>query len=320
MDDIVQKNRTIDRKSARYLVERALKIMGYPFSVEERQDGSCRVNLAYQGADFFIFIDNSDYVRLQMIDGTYCMAEDVEEFSRLKRSVNEANWKSSVTIVYTILEDSQEVLLNFSSFALAIPQIPLFDNYLETELDQFFFAQEKVWLEMSKMKRLENQLREELLLSPDEYDNKRIEIMKQKDETQDLFLETLDEMGCPYKIDEEINCILLNYKKVGFIAHVQYETSEILLACRGWESVDLNDIDEVMRMKQAVNVANEKGFVMTAYENDYDRHELLVSSKKVIYFCSHIKDRKNYLRAKLDDFIDVQQIIEIEMEELRKDK
>ena len=320
MDSIVQKNRTIDRKSARYLVERALRIMDYPFFVEERPDGTCRVHLAYQGADFFIRIDDSDYVRLQMIDGTYCAAEDVEEFSRLKRSVNEANWKSSVTIVYTILEDSQEVLLNFVSFALAIPQIPLFENYLEAELDQFFYAQEKVWLEMSKMKRFEKQLRKDLFLSPDEYDNKRKEIMKQKDETQDLFLETLDEMGCPYSIDEEINCIILDYKKVRFLAHVQYETSEILLMLRGWESVELNDIDEVMRMKQAVNVANEKGFVMTAYENDYDRHELLVSSKKVIYFCSHIKDRKNYLRAKLDDFIDVQQIIEIEMEELRKDK
>ena len=73
-------------------------------------------------------------------------------------------------------------------------------------------------------------------------------------------------------------------------------------------------------MKRLSNIANDKGYVMTSYTNDYDSHELLVSSKKVIYFCSHIKDRKNYLRAKLDDFIEVQQIVEIEMEELREDK
>lgn len=306
--------------TVRHRVERALRLLGYPFSVEELRDGRFRIHLAYQGEDFLIDIDESDYIRMQLIDGTYAKTDDVEEVSRLRRAINEANWKSSVTIVYTLLEEEQEVLLNYQAFALAIPQIPSFDKYLEYELDQFYFAQMKVWYELKKLKRAEDQLRKELFLSPDEYENKTIENMKKKDETQDLFLETLDEMGCPYRIDEELNCIFFNYKKECFLAHVQYKMSEILLLCRSWESVDLNDIDEVMRMKQAVNIANDKGYVMTSYTNDYDSHELLLSSKEVIYFSSHIKDRKNYLRSKFDDFIDAQQIIEIEMEELRKDK
>ena len=306
--------------AVRHRVVRALRLLGYPFSVEELHDEMYRIHLAYLGADYLIDIDERDYIRLQLIDGTYAKIDDVEEFSRLRRAINEANWKSSITIVYTLLEEEQEVLLNYQDYALAIPQIPCFDKYLEYELDQFYDAQLKFWYELKKLKRAENQLRNELFLSPDEYDNKRIEIMKQKDETQDLFLETLDEMGCPYKIDEELNCIILNYKNVCFLAHVQYEMSEVLLMCRGWESVDMNDIDEIMCMMQAVNIANDKGHVITTYQNDYDSHELLVSSKEVIYFCSHIKDQKNYLRSKFDDFIDVQQIIEIEMEELRKDK
>ena len=306
--------------TVRHRVERALRLLGYPFSVEELRDGRFRIHLAYQGEDFLIDIDESDYIRMQLIDGTYAKTDDVEEVSRLRRAINEANWKSSVTIVYTLLEEEQEVLLNYQAFALAIPQIPSFDKYLEYELDQFYFAQMKVWYELKKLKRAEDQLRKELFLSPDEYENKTIENMKKKDETQDLFLETLDEMGCPYRIDEELNCIFFNYKTECFLAHVQYDMSEILLLCRSWESVDLDDIDEVMRMKQAVNIANDKGYVMTSYANDYDSHELLLSSKEVIYFSSHIKDRKNYLRTKFDDFIDAQQIIEIEMEELRKDK
>ena len=44
---------------------------------------------------------------MQLIDGTYAMADNVEEFSRLRRAVNEANWESSVTIVYTISEEEK---------------------------------------------------------------------------------------------------------------------------------------------------------------------------------------------------------------------
>lgn len=303
--------------SVRHRVERALKIMGYPFSIEDLHDDECRIHLAYQGADFLIDIDERDYIRMQLIDGTYALVEDIEEFSRVRRAINEANWNSSVTIVYTILEEEQELLLNYQFYALAIPQIPCFDKYLEYELDQFYDAQLKVWYELKKMKREEDQIKQELSLPPDEYDKHRLDFMKQKDETQDLFLKTLEEMGCLYSIDEEYNFILFEYKNQHFISHVNCELCEIIIYCRDWESVDLNDINEVMHMKQAVNIANSKGRLTTYFKNDYESYELVVSSSTDIYFSSQIKDRKNYLRNKFDDFIDVQQIIQIEMETLR---
>lgn len=306
-------------KTVRHRVERALKIMGYPFSVEDLHDEVCRIHLAYQGADFLIDIDERDYIRMQLIDGTYASVDDIEEFSRLRRAINEANWKSSVTIVYTILEEERELLLNYQFYALAIPQIPCFDKYLEYELDQFYDAQLKVWYELKKMKRDENQLKQELSLPPDEYEKHRNDFMMKKDETQDLFLETLEEMGCPYSIDEEYNFILFEYKNEHFLSHVNCELCEIIIHCRGWASVDLNDIKEVMNMKQAVNVANSKGLLTTYYKNDYDSHEMVVSSSNDIYFSSHINDCKNYLRNKFDDFIDVQQTVQIELETLRNE-
>lgn len=304
-------------KTVRHRVVRALKMMGYPFSIEDLHDDECRIHLAYQGADFLIDIDERDYIRMQLIDGTYAAVDDIEEFSRLRRAINEANWKSSVTIVYTILEEEQELLLNYKFYALAIPQIPCFDKYLEYELDQFYDAQLKVWYELKKMKREEDQLKVELSLPPDEYDRHRNDFMKQKDETQDLFLETLEEMGCLYNIDEEYNFILFEYKNEHFLSHVNCKLCEIIIHYRGWMSVDLNDIKEVMNMKQAVNVANSKGLVTTFYTNDCDSYELVVSSSAEIYFSSHIQDRKNYLRSKLDAFFDVQQIVQIELETLR---
>ena len=70
------------------------------------------------------------------------------------------------------------------------------------------------------MKREEDQLKQELSLPYDDNDKHRLDFMKQKDETQDLFLETLEEMGCPYSIDEEYNFILFEYKNVHFLSHV----------------------------------------------------------------------------------------------------
>lgn len=66
--------------TVRHRVMRALKILGYPFTVEELNDVMCRVHLAYQGEDYLIDIDDSDYIRLQLIDGTYAEFDDIEEF------------------------------------------------------------------------------------------------------------------------------------------------------------------------------------------------------------------------------------------------
>lgn len=137
-------NTTYD--TVRHRVDRALNLMGYPFHVEISRDNFCRFKLAFQGADFFVEVFGGDYIRLQLIDGVYAYVDDVEEFSLLRRAVNEANWFSTVTIVYTVLDDNQ-VLINYQSFALAISQIPSFDKYLEYEISQFFFAQKRLWLE-----------------------------------------------------------------------------------------------------------------------------------------------------------------------------
>ena len=111
----------------------------------------------------------------------------------------------------------------------------------------------------------------------------------------------------------------IEYKNRHFLSHVHCGLREILLFCRDWASVDLNDIDEVMNMKQAVNIVNSKEHVISYYEKDDDDYELKVSSKTLFYFSSQIKDPKNYLRMKFDDFIDVQQSIDIELEEMRKE-
>ena len=170
--------------TVRHRVERALKLMGYPFHVEVCHDDFCRFRLSFQGEDFFVEVFDGDYIRIQLIDGVYAYVDDVEEFSLLRRAVNEANWISTVTIVYTVLDDNV-VIINYQTFVLAISQIPCFDKYLEYEISQFYFAQKKLWLEMKKLRMAEDRIRNTKSVPfDDDYRNKTKEYMKMKDEKE----------------------------------------------------------------------------------------------------------------------------------------
>lgn len=305
-------NTTYD--TVRHRVDRALNLMGYPFHVEISRDNFCRFKLAFQGADFFVEVFGGDYIRLQLIDGVYAYVDDVEEFSLLRRAVNEANWFSTVTIVYTVLDDNQ-VLINYQSFALAISQIPNFDKYLEYEVSQFFFAQKRLWLELSKLRMAENRIiNTKSIPVDDDYRIKTKEYMKLKDENYQLFLDTLIDMGCPCDEDEKLGLIPFMYKNEEFVAKVLVDACEVMVFCNKWESVDLKDIDKVIKMKQAVNTANSHSSWTTYYKNEEDDFKLLLTSHITFYFSSHVKDKFNYLRSKFDEFFDAQQIIQFEME------
>lgn len=300
--------------TVRHRVERALKLMGYPFHVEVCHDDFCRFRLSFQGEDFFVEVFDGDYIRIQLIDGVYAYVDDVEEFSLLRRAVNEANWISTVTIVYTVLDDNV-VIINYQTFVLAISQIPCFDKYLEYEISQFYFAQKKLWLEMKKLRMAEDRIRNAKSIPvDDDYRNKTKEYMKMKDENYKLFLDTIIDMGCPCDEDEKLGVIPFMYKNDEFVAKVFADTCEVTVFCNNWKSVDLNDIDEIIKLKQAVNTANAKGLCTTYYKNEEGIFKLLVSSYNSFYFSSHIDDKINYLRSKFDEFIDAQQVIQLEME------
>ena len=260
------------------------------------------------------------FIRILLFDGPYADVDDVEDFSRLRRAINKTNWDSLVTIVYTIIQDEQVVHVDMKSNVFVSSKMLSFDKYLKSELDKFYEAQTILLLELKKLEGKEKKLKEDMRLLHYDYDNDTTEIMAQISENQELFLDTLTEIGCPYEIYEYKNIIIFCYKNVFFMAHVLSDEPEIAIFCKDWESADLNDIDEVMRMKQAVNLVNNSCSISTVYNNDYDRYKLLISSSCQIYFTSHIQDRINYLRVKLNMMLSVQQDFQLEMEALRENE
>jgi hypothetical protein len=81
---------------------------------------------------------------------------DVDEFTRLKKAVNEANLRHSVTTVYTIDEAGSNVDVHCKSVILFIPEIPAIEEYLRLELNDYFRVHETINLEMAKLREAES--------------------------------------------------------------------------------------------------------------------------------------------------------------------
>ncbi len=142
--------------------------------------------------------------------------------------------------------------------------------------------------------------------------------MKEKTELLDYLIRTLEEMGCRCERDEKFNLVYFDFKQYVFRALVSDELNAVSIFCDCWEVVDLSDIDGIMRMKEAINVANKEFGTATYYTTNYDEHEFQVSSFRRIYFSPLIENGKAYLYNVLDDFIDVQVTVEVEFEVSKK--
>ena len=80
---------------------------------------------------------------------------NVEEFSRLKKAVNHANINCATMTIYTIDEEGKTVDVHCKSTFPFISQMPNLEDYLRSELGEFFTAHHLVGSEMAKLREQE---------------------------------------------------------------------------------------------------------------------------------------------------------------------
>ena len=134
--------------------------------------------------------------------------------------------------------------------------------------------------------------------------------------TRDLLLETLTKIGCQYEIDED-NEINFAYQGEYFIVRASNDNQYIQIYDMRWLHVELYDIDEIARLKKAINESNIKNSVVTVYTINESGNTVDVHCKSVIYFDSVIPDVIDYLRLELAEYFNVHQMILLEMAKLR---
>ena len=137
--------------------------------------------------------------------------------------------------------------------------------------------------------------------------------------TRDLFLDTLTKIGCQYQFGEgDDNRIFFAYQGEHFFADTTNENSYVHLWDTHWGHVELYDIDEVSRLRKAINTSNLKTSVTTIFTIDEDGKNVDVHCKSVILFVPQIPDLEDYLRIELNEFFRAHQYIGNEMVKLRE--
>ena len=122
----------------------------------------------------------------------------------------------------------------------------------------------------------------------------------------------LEELGCPCEINEDGDLdFFFQGQQFFIILSEENHYIEILDCC--WKSVKLSDIDEVKRLKFAINEANSKSDVTTVYFIDEEEQFMGVYCTTSILYRPMITNLKDYLRIRLLNFFYAHDIVNAEM-------
>ena len=137
--------------------------------------------------------------------------------------------------------------------------------------------------------------------------------------TRDLFLETLTQIGCQYEIGEgDDDRIHFAYQGEHFLVAADNERPYINIWDYAWGNVELHDIDEVSRLRKAINIANWNTSVTTVFTIDDVAKTMDVHCKVTILFIPQIPDVANYLKVELDEFFRAHRAVGTELAKLRE--
>ncbi len=152
-------------------------------------------------------------------------------------------------------------------------------------------------------------------------DRKSKKKMKSETEmnTRSLFLDTLTKMGCQYRLGEgDDTRIYFDYQGEHFFAGMKDDNIYVHIWDMCWEHVELYDIDEVSRLRKAINNSNLNTTVITVFTIDNDAKTMDVHTKSTIPFMSAMPNLEDYLRTELNEFFRAHHFVGSEMHKLRE--
>ena len=149
-----EKEREIKKKNTRELFIDTLTKIGCQYQLGE--DNDTRIFFDYQGESFFADLD-SEGIYVHIWDTHWLQVElsDIDEMSRLRKTINTSNFRTGVTTVYSIDNDSKTMIVHSKSIIPFISSMPALEVYLRVELNEFFRAHHVIEVEMHKLREQE---------------------------------------------------------------------------------------------------------------------------------------------------------------------
>ena len=151
------------------------------------------------------------------------------------------------------------------------------------------------------------------------YTERKKEMEIKNKNTRELFIHTLERIGCQYQLGEgEDTRIFFSYQGEHFFADMKEDSIYVHIWDTHWEQVELYDVDEVSRLRKAINTSNMNSAVSTFYTIDDDAKTMNVHTKSTITFINTIPYLEDYLRIELNEFFHAHQIVGTEIHKLRE--
>jgi len=174
-----------------------------------------------------------------------------------------------------------------------------------------------MWNDRQENKRIKKDLEQRQALASQQVVPDQSQPLQLK--TRDLFIDTLTKIGCQYQLGEgEDNRIFFAYQGEQFFADTTNEIMYVHIWDTHWGHVELYDIDEVSRLRKAINTSNLNTAVSTVYTMDEAGSNIDVHSKATIPFISAMPNIEEYLKVELNDFFRAHQYVGSEMHKLRE--
>ena len=136
--------------------------------------------------------------------------------------------------------------------------------------------------------------------------------------TRDLCAEVLRKLNCDVQFDEEneYNMHFL-YQGENFSVETWEDGLMITIWDTWWGTVDLDDLDEVSRVRKAINTINVRQNLTLMYSIDEKSQKFAVHTKRQCLLIPQIPQIENYMAAMLTGFFDVQRSFKEEYDRLR---
>ena len=299
---------------------------------DDGEDDALRdIEFSYQGEDFRIQADNEcQYICITLSVG-YIEMNDAERTARWRKAINELNASCFGIFAFNLYGWAGEHHMSVSHLTPCwfVPQIPNLMFYFHETLRSMIAAKLEYLkvVEQQMLGHLSNCRKKPQDAMPSHVEGSQtgsiscpksvFNMGKKKTKgTRNLFVTTLAEWGCPYTYDEN-DVICFRYQGEEFWASVSDDSSYVSLYDFDWYAVELSDLDEVSRMRQAINEVNWRGNVSVYYLIDNEENKMYVRSKSVFVFDAKLGDLSRHLSVEVNEFFRARHILGAELEQLR---
>lgn len=141
--------------------------------------------------------------------------------------------------------------------------------------------------------------------------------------TRGMFFDLLGQLNCNIRENEdpEDDRIVFDYQGQTFVAYVKDGCGVVNINYYGWESVKMDDIDELSRYRKAVNNVNITTQAKLFYTYDTeDTKEMNVHSEIMMVFVPELPDLRGWLGSVIDALFVARREFESELDKLRNGK